>query len=161
MRNEDEPCQVLTTVLSFRLSSLLKLYLGFAYFLVQIDEVLRSGAEEVENKGFVQRKGVGRPEHLPMAKVMALSLLRTSFTTMLFCKGVDRQQSTERHCLARKRNLSSRFFSRAKARHFPSMTRQGPWLVTSGYLEEKAMLRLLGVLHGGTLGALDSMYCKH
>lgn len=114
----------------------------------------------------MQRKGVGRSEHLPMAKVMALSLLRTSFTTMLFCMGVDRQQRTERHCLARKRNLSSRFFSRAKARHFPSMTRQGPWLktgvaVASGYLEEKATLRLLGVLHGGTLGALDSMYCKH
>lgn len=51
--------------------------------------------------------------YLPMARVMALSLLLTSFTTMLFCRGVDRQQRTERHCLARMRNLSSRLFSRA------------------------------------------------
>lgn len=51
--------------------------------------------------------------YLPMARVMALSLLLTSFTTMLFCRGVERQQRTDRHCLARKRNLSSRFFSRA------------------------------------------------
>lgn len=51
--------------------------------------------------------------HIPMARVMTLSLFRTSLTTMLFCSGVERQQSTERQLRATARNLSSRLLSRA------------------------------------------------
>ena len=66
----------------------------------------------LQEEAAAQKEAV-QPGYLPMARVMALSLLLTSFTTMLFCRGVERQQRTDRHCLARKRNLSSRFFWRA------------------------------------------------
>ena len=51
--------------------------------------------------------------YLPIARVMTFSLFRTSLTTMLFCSGVERQQSTERQLRATARNLSSRLLSRA------------------------------------------------
>lgn len=51
--------------------------------------------------------------YLPMARVMTFSLFRTSLTTMLFCSGVERQQSTERQLRATARNLSSKLLSRA------------------------------------------------
>lgn len=57
--------------------------------------------------------GIFKMRYLPIAKVIALSLSLTSFTTMLFWSGVERQHSTERHRLASARNLSSRVGSRA------------------------------------------------
>lgn len=49
----------------------------------------------------------------PMARVMTFSLFRTSLITMLFCSGVERQQSTDRQLRATARNLSSKLLSRA------------------------------------------------
>ena len=59
---------------------------------------------------------------VPMDRVMALSLSRTSLTNMLFCSGVERQHRTERQYRVNSRNLSSSFPWKMAFSVFPSMT---------------------------------------
>ncbi len=55
---------------------------------------------------------------------MTLTFSLTTFTTRLFCKGVTRQQSTERQRLARSTKRSCRSDDRAMVRVRPSITRE-------------------------------------
>lgn len=59
---------------------------------------------------------------VPMERVMALSLSRTSLTNMLFCSGVERQHRTERQYRVNSRNFSSSFPWKMAFSVFPSMT---------------------------------------
>lgn len=68
---------------------------------------------------------------LPTARVMTLSFSLTTFTTLLFCKGVTLQQSTERQRLARSMKRSCRSGDRAMARVRPSITREMSGVVST------------------------------
>lgn len=68
---------------------------------------------------------------LPTARVMTLSFSWTTFTTLLFCKGVTLQQSTERQRFARSTKRSTRSDDRAMVRVCPSITREMAWVVST------------------------------
>lgn len=68
---------------------------------------------------------------LPTARVMTLSFSRTTFTTLLFCKGVTLQQSTERQCFASSTKRSCRSDDRAMFRVSPSITREMSGVVST------------------------------
>lgn len=83
---------------------------------------------------------------VPMDRVITLSCLRTSLTTMLFCSGVERQHSTERQSRASSRNRSSRPPCRIMSSVLPSITspNSGPGLSEAGKdvgIKPKSFLR--------------------
>lgn len=55
---------------------------------------------------------------------MTFSFSLTTFTTLLFCKGVTLQHSTERQCFANSTKRSRRSDARAMVRVRPSITRE-------------------------------------
>lgn len=68
---------------------------------------------------------------LPTASVMTLSFSLTTFTTLLFCKGVTLQQRTERQCLASSTKQSCRSGDKAMVSVCPSITREMSWVVST------------------------------
>lgn len=68
---------------------------------------------------------------LPIARVMTLSFSLTTFTTLLFCKGVTLQQRTVRQCFASSTKRSCRSDDRAMVRVRPSITTEMSGVVST------------------------------
>lgn len=62
---------------------------------------------------------------------MTFSFCLTTFTTLLFCKGVTLQHSTERQRFASSIKRSCRSDARAMVRVRPSITREMSWVVST------------------------------